>query len=371
MPINRKIYSFNEIVNTITTTIGATSLNLTDFNAGSNLLSVVESFSHFIEFLQTQVNVAFEAFSVKGASGVDLNNRVQDFNIFRKTAVKSYGVITFSRTTPAAEVFEIPQGSQVSTEPDVFGNTIDYITTGAIVFSSGAMSATGVVECTVAGIVGNQPSGTITNITSIISGIDTVTNPSAFTPGADEETDEQLRSRVPSSINGLKKGNVSSIKSAALAVPGIVVVRIDEGVPSAGQITVYISNQSGVLTDTQIAQVQTAIDETVAFGVVANVATPSVSYITLSMTVTYDSVNYLQSQLDTQIKSALYTFVSINPNTTLQIADLIIQIMSIPGVKNVRNVLISDSASDFTVDGFGAIRLADEQTSTTITYVQG
>lgn len=366
---DRKIYTFSEIVNTIITKIGNTSRSITDFSVGSNNLSFVEAFSHFIEFIQLQINIAQDSFSILKAKGANLDNRVQDYGITRKNATPAAGVVKFSRTTPSPQTFIISAGVQVSTLPDVYGNTVDYALDTDITFPAGSTSVTGNVTCIVAGIVGNQPSGSIVNITSNIPGITSVTNESAVGGGSDRENDDQLRKRVADKVNGLKAGNEAAIRSAALSVDGVSFARISSNDPRQGEFTVYVSNQSGVLTANQVSSVTNAVKDAAAFGITANVHVPSVTYVTITMDVSYDTINYDAQAIDTALRNAVYTFVSLTTDSTLQLYDIILSVKDIPGIKNVKNVQINGSATDFSAPSFSAIRLTDTQTPITINYV--
>lgn len=366
---DRKIYTFNEITTNIETNIGSKSENLTDFTPGSNIKAIIDAFTHFVEFLQLQTNIGFEAFALRGARGDDLDLRVQDFGVTRKAAQQSTGIIQFKRNTPSPSDFTIYADGQLSTQSDVFGNTINYTIDSNIVFPSGSVSVTGWVTCTTAGIIGNVPSGYITSIVSSIPGVDTVVNNAAFTDGADEENDEQLRERVTLHINGLKAGNESAIRAAALSIPGVTVARVKENEPALGQITIFVSNQSGILTQEQIDAVNEAIDSAAAFGILVNLVTPTVNYITISMDVTYNKDFYeTDAVVDERVRTAINSFVMNNTEISTKIVDLTLKAYEVPGVKNVKNVKINGVASDFTSNGFDVTRLADKYTSITLNW---
>lgn len=367
---NRKFYTFSEIVGGIITRIGTLAPGLNDFTPGSNLRAIVDSFSYFVEFLQYQINVAFEAFTIRGATGIDLDNRVQDFGISRKPAVASRGIIRLSRNNPNPSTFTVNSGGQISTQPDVFGSTIDYTIDESIIFPAGATSVTGYVTCTVPGIIGNQPSGSVTNITSFIPGVDSAVNIEDFTNGADTETDEELRRRVPIHINGLKAGNESAIRAAALSVDGITVSRVDEGVPAPGQVTVYITNQYSQPTADQVAEVKRRVEDACAFGIAANIATPTRTNVIITLDIEYDGVNYKSTVIDQELKNNLDRLISTSTGTTLKIVDIILTAMEIPGVKNVKNVKIDGASTDKQVSDYGVIRIADKNTSIVANYTK-
>lgn len=365
---DRTVYTFQDLVDTVKSKIGLMSSRLTNFSAGSNLLSIIESFCHFVEYLQLRTNKAIDAFAIKNAEDTDLDLRAGDYNIARKQTKSSTGIVTFSRTTPAPSQFAVYAGSEVSTTTDVYGNSLSYTLDADITFPSGAMSVTGNVTCTVDGIIGNIVIGQISRMTSVISGVDSVTNLAAFTDGANKETDEALRKRIPIVLNGLKAAVDQAIKAAVLSVQGITVVRVSDCEPAPGQITVYVSNESGTLSAQQLTDVKTAILSEIAFGVTYNVLTPDVVYVQISMDVTYDDEFYTKEEIDNNLRDSLFTFVTTNPETNLKLWDLQVLIRDIPGVTNLKNLKIAGVADDYTTSGFKVIRLVDKQNPVTITY---
>jgi len=349
----RKIYTNAEIVQKIITEIGNKSTNLTDMGEGSNIRSLVDAFAYYVEYMQLQINNAFESFKMSKANGTDLDNRVKDFGIIRNSSTPAYGNIKFGRNTGAPAAFVISAGSQVSTVPDVFGNTIDYTLDSDLTFASGALAATGQVTCTVDGIIGNVPSGYITNITSSIPGVDYVINEVAYYPGANEETDEALKKRVPIFLNGLKMGNEDAIKSAVSAIPGVTIVRVIE---ELGQINVFVSTQSGVLTDQQKQDMLTVADKAAAFGITVSLTTPTIEPITISCDISYDEDNYIENELAVIIKEKINSLVIANSEIktingiskpVLKLSDIIVMVNSIPGVVDISDVKINNIASNY------------------------
>jgi uncharacterized phage protein gp47/JayE len=365
---DRKIYTALEIANTIITKIGSLSSKLTDFTPGSNLRAIVDSVVHYTEFQQLRINKAIEAFKFSGAFDEDLDNRVGDYGMRRKPGTASTGPVTFIRNTPNPATFTIYAGSQISTQPDVFGNTIDFNLQNDLSFPSGATYVTGMVTCATTGVIGNVASGTITNITSTIPGVDSASNPEAFVDGANVETNDQLKARVPLYIQGLKQGNEAAIRAAALSVPGIVLSKAER--TAAGQVTAYVSSQSGVLSSSQLTQVKNAIETAAAFGMEANVVTPTVSYITITMDITYNPNNFSKDIINSGIKSTIYDFILNGSDTTIQIDDLIVLAKGVNGVDKIKNVKINGVADDYTVTGFAVAKLADQDSSITINWIE-
>jgi uncharacterized phage protein gp47/JayE len=283
-------------------------------------------------------------------------------------AVSARGVQTFGRNTPAASTFTIFAGNTVSTEPDVFGNTVNYSVDYDITFVSGAMTATGYVTCQIFGINGNCTTGTITNIPTTISGVDYTTNLEAFSNGASAETDDQIRKRLPIHLNGLQKGNRYGIEADIYAIDGITFVRLEKNNPTDGVITVYVSNESGIISSEQLNTIETAISEAVSFGIEYSVVTPIVEYVTISLDAEIDTETYIEESIKALIIQSIDEVVRTNPNSDLFLYDIILA-STVTGVSNVKNVRINGVAADYEVTGFKVIRLNDPEVDITINTI--
>jgi uncharacterized phage protein gp47/JayE len=352
----RDIKTFEDFLNTLKLKIGANT-DITDFSEGSDILTLSEAISFFMSYLQTEANKIYDNFSIKKAKGQYLRNRIQDIGMTAKPGVAASDVQKFGRNTPATSDFYIYAGSQVSTQPDVLGNTLDYIVLSDILFPSGAMYVTGLVSCTVTGKIGNTPSGTITNITSQITGIDYTINPVPFINGSEAETDDEIVKRIPIFLNGLKGGVEDSIRSAVLALPGITIAKIAS---EPGSVTVYVSNQSGSLNAQQVLDVKNAVENNgVAFGIPANIITPSITYSIITFDAEYDGDNYPDvSVIENTLKQSIIDLVTVNSDPKLKIKDIMLLVAQEQGVTNVSNIKIDGEAKDKVVDGFSVIRLA-------------
>lgn len=364
----RQIYTLSQIVNRLINRMTAVS-TVTDYTPGSNIRTIFEAVGIFIEYIQFLIEEVYRSFYINTASLDDLSARVGDFGIQRKEAKFATGVIKFLRNEPAASTFVISQGVQVSTQPDVFGNTITYELSNDVTFVSGTVEATGEIICLADGIEGNVSSGTITNITSAIPGVDAIINPFAITDGASAEDDEQLRKRVPVFLNGLKRGNEDAIRSAVLSIDGITLVGLKENSPLPGYITIYVSNESGQLTEDQLAEIKETAENAAAFGIQTSLVTPSIEYITIEMDAEINTEFYDVDIVKQGIRSAVDQYIRTNPNSEVQRYDIIIA-ASIPGIINIYNVKINGIQSDYVGTGdFVVIRLQDKDISITINEV--
>jgi uncharacterized phage protein gp47/JayE len=366
----RQIYTLSQIVNRLINRMTATS-TITDYTPGSNIRTIFESIGVFIEYIQFLIEEAYRSFYIDSAVAADLDKRTNDFGIQRKAAKASTGIIKFQRNTPATSTFSIAGGIEISTEPDVFGNTISYELDDNVTFVSGAIETTGAITCLITGPEGNVASGTITNITSDIPGVDAIVNPYALTDGASEETDEQLRKRVPVFLNGLKRGSEDAIRSAVLGIDGVTLVGLKENNPLPGYITVYVSNESGQLTEQQLKDIKEAAENAAAFGVQTNLVVPTIEYVTIELDVEIDTDLYDVEVVKETIRIAIDQYIKTNPESTVSRYEIILA-ANVPGVINIDpcNVKINGIDDDYTGTGdFVVVRLLDKDLSITINSV--
>jgi uncharacterized phage protein gp47/JayE len=194
--------------------------------------------------------------------------------------------------------------------------------------------------------------GKITNITSIIPGIDSVTNLEAFSDGANEETDDQLRKRIPLFLNGIKKATEDAVKAAALSVPGISYVKLKENSPSAGTNTIYVSSDSinGGLSEQQKIEVENAVESVIAFGIKFQILEPAKKNIKIKLKAEIDNDNYDKALLAERIKTTITEYVNTSTKSELQVYDVILS-ANVPGVNNIKDVAIAEI--DSTTYSFG------------------
>lgn len=277
----------------------------------------------------------------------------QTFNFQLLPARSAYGTVTFTASpTPTAEI-TIPKGTKLTTSTGT-----SYETTEEIVVQIGQTSINASVVCTVAGIKGNVASGSVTTITSPITGITAVTNNTAITGGTDIETEADRRARFNQYITTLAMTTAKGVAYGAMTAKlvngtgditeSVVSVRVMEPPTSgsAGTFSVYIYNGSTGASNDLKAECQKIIDgyydETgkpvagyKAAGVVATViaATPvaTVCSMSISAKIGYDTA-LIKSRAIASIEEY---FASLGVGDTLIRNELIQRIMNIDGVYNL------------------------------------
>lgn len=168
-----------------------------------------------------QVTRLQAALFLDSATGSDLDRLVFDrYGLLRKPAGAAVGSAQFSTPTPSATTFTIPAGTLLSTS-----DGIQYITTSSEIFPIGTTGPlTAAVRSVLAGSNQGAKVGTITSITSQLSGAPTnltVTNVFATAGATDAETDPSLRDRARAFFTTARRGTLAALQAAALGVTGV------------------------------------------------------------------------------------------------------------------------------------------------------
>ncbi|MDD1695084.1 MAG: baseplate J/gp47 family protein [Methanoregula sp.] len=159
---------------------------------------------------------------VPTATGANLDACVALLGLARKPATQATGSVIFSRSTTATYDITIPAGTIVQT-----ATGIQFETTAAVTLAAGQTSVSAAIEAVDPGASGNAAAYKITSIPTTISGIESVSNPSAAVDGSDTETDTALRLRALNYSPGAK-ATLAAIQTAIKALAGVTACLVTE-----------------------------------------------------------------------------------------------------------------------------------------------
>jgi hypothetical protein len=292
---------FQSIVQSIVAGIQGRASDLIDFSKGSPLLAIAEGFTAVFLWFQALALQLLTAARLSTAQGTDVDTFAGDFQVYRLGAAAASGTVIFSRFTAApAQVF-IPVGTQVQTGDgtQTFAVTADptYVTysatTGGYMLPANTGSITVPAQALVPGTGGNVSANTITNISSAaglqpLIGLDTVTNPSAFTNGINSESDAALKTRFAAFILGLSRGDYYGTEYAVLSVQATIQWTLTEAYDYGGNFapgTYYVvaDDGSGSPSASFISGVRAAANTVRPLGNFVSVFAPIVDWLTISM----------------------------------------------------------------------------------------
>lgn len=255
-------------------------------------------------------------------------------NITRRAATKATGFVTITGVAGT----EIPQGTQVASDYLVFDTLTD-----AVVPDSGTIMIE--VECETAGSTGNVPAGAIYEFPVTISGLNAVTNASAFTNGYDIETIDDFSTRY---YNAIRKsagaGTEEDYENWALEVEGVAAAVCFGRTPSVGSVTVYIMNQNHRAADAGlISDVEDHIDTLRPCP--ANVIVDSVTEVTINVSATVYVASGTPSDYVEAITKAIgdYIYTIGYSKESRRVSTVLIgeAILSVDGVTDVDNLEVN------------------------------
>ncbi len=226
MVFNKKDY--DNIYQAMVERINKTVPQLTDFEEGSVVRGLFESFSREMASLYEQMGQVYDAGFVDTASGDDLERLVANLGLKRNQADFAGGSVTFKRESFYEGDLVIPEGTLVTTAEDV---PAGIPRKGFVTTEPGELKADNTeIEVTVrAGQRGPEmvtDAETIVLMPSPILGVNSVINKKpVILVGRQDETDEELRKRGQNALLTAGGASVKAIENTILAMSGIRSVR--------------------------------------------------------------------------------------------------------------------------------------------------
>lgn len=278
---------------------------LTNFNPGSIIRSILEVMSSEIAEQYEVMNSNLLQAYVTTATGDALDNIGALFGLTRKSARRAqetsstnvYFYIDTSTGFTAAQLallqntensdngitsnyvsatsFTIPQGTILRS-----GN-IEYSTTEDAVFTGSATEVGVPVIAAGTGQDYNIPAYTLKNIRltsnefSVIRLYLKVENRQSISNGSFIEDDPSYRFRITNAHQAAAKGNESAIRLAALSVPGVNDVILQEYSAGIGTFSVFVIADSPIPSNGLLSAVQEAVNFDKSFGINAIVERPT------------------------------------------------------------------------------------------------
>ncbi len=357
MTVNQQ--SFSTILSNAVAAVQGAAAQLLDFSVGSVLRAILEATSAIALWLQ---GIALQVASLtrfSTSSGSDADSWAADFAFYRLPGQTASGSVVFSRFTPTSQAV-IPVGTIVQTADGTEQYAVVADTKqsaysaslNAYVIPASTSSCTATVSALIAGSAGNVAAGLISVVANGVPGVDTVANPSAFTNGADTESDTAFRARFVLYIAGLGKGTVAAVESAIAGVQQGVIYSVTEnltyaGAPDVGYFYVIADDGSGNPSNQFISNVYNAVDAVRPIGSTFNVFAPILVLANVSMSLTL-APGYNRAAVDALVSSALTTYMAaLGIGATLPYTRLAqIAYDASPGITNVTGVTLNGSTAD-------------------------
>lgn len=240
--------TFSEILDSLTSYAKSEFGNDVDLTSSSPLYQLLRIFAFELTTLWQTAEDVFYGNFISTASGSQLDGIADNFGITRNAATYASGTVTFSRSSPADKDYTIPQGTVVQTNPYT-EPVYRFETTSAVVLASGSSSVDCNIIAQVPGLDHNVPANSIQYFYTSIFGVESVTNASATTGGADTESDAHLRLRLRNAMWQTGRATKNSIEAAIEDLDGVIDAIVVESTASA---TVYVLGGNDTEIDTVI-----------------------------------------------------------------------------------------------------------------------
>jgi uncharacterized phage protein gp47/JayE len=350
--------NFSTLVSDFAAAVQSAATTLTDFKIGSVLLAIGEANSAVALWLQGMILKLLTSTRLSTSTGSDVDSFVADFMMTRQPALQSSGITNFSRVTPSIAT-QVPIGAIVqsgdgsqsfavirdATNPNYSSATDSYPV------AIGTISVGVTTQAVNGGAAGNVIAGAISVLQTGITGIDSVSNPSAFTNGADQETDAAVKTRFWNKIAALSAGTEAAIREAVSGVGQGLQVTIGENQDYAGNVnnglvTIIVDDGTGSITPDLVTLGAQAADKVRAAGVRYGVFAAVKLVANVIMTITTAagfSHPVVVGQVATKIAAYIQALGLGNP---LPFTILESIAYSVPGVTNVSNVSLNGATLD-------------------------
>lgn len=226
--------SFRDLYEAMATDARQRTSVLTDFEEGSVVRSLFESFSYELALLYEQMDLVYQAGFVDTAAGANLDRVVAVLGITRNEPDFAAGEIAFERDPGSEDDIYIPVGTLVTTEedPEAKPPKKAYVTTEEGWLRGGQTFVEVKVQAEERGPGMTAESETVVVMPRPVPGVKAVYNkkPIRFR-GRERETDEELRDRSKKALLASGRASNIAIENALLGMPGVRGVRLRENFP--------------------------------------------------------------------------------------------------------------------------------------------
>jgi hypothetical protein len=358
---------------------------LLDFTEGAVLLAVGEAMQGVVLWLQGLILQLLATTRLSTSVGDDVDTFCVDFmpalpgsvtaalpnGSPRLPAVSSTGAVTMARFTPTNAAFipaSIKQGDGLGANIQTLDGTQTFtvvadatqplfsVALGGYTIPAGQASGSVTVQALVGGTGGNISAGTLTVLQTGISGVDTVTNPSAYTNGINRESDPALKARLPAFFNSLSEATdgafVFEITSTQQGLQYQLIENEDfNGQTDNGFVTIIIDDGSGNTPTSTVNLVANNIIGTRAAGIRSGVFAATKLSANVVMTIGI-AQGFLAANVQPQVLAALATGINAIglgvPGTAATLDFMLLgQIaFNVPGVASVTGVTLNGGTSD-------------------------
>lgn len=371
------LQNFTTLVQNMAAAVQSSCSQLLNLTAGSVLRAILEANASVALWLQWLIVQVLQITRLSTSTGTNVDTFVGDYGLLRLPAVASTGGVTFSRFSATAAAF-VPVGAQVKTSDgtriyQVIADSTNSAWNGSNGFNLAIGTAS--VTCTVQdittnssgslsiGSAGNVQAGSITLMASAITGIDFVNNASAFTNGIDAESDASLQARFSNYIQTRSRATLPAVEYAISSVQQGLNYTIQENVTalgaySPGNFVVTVDDGTGYPSSSLQSAVSVAIAAYRPIGSTWVVRAPTVTNVTVSMTITTNPTSNKTATFISGVQNAILSYINDLPDGAILPYSRIAMVAYLydPSVSDVTNVLVNGATADINPGVGGVVK---------------
>lgn len=216
MTFRRRIYS--EILDDMVQHL-LQNTALTDFRVGSVIRTILEAAALEDDTCYFEMAQLLRSFSFTSATGVELDRRLQDFDLEREPAAPALGEVVITAPRPVMRDTALVAPINVYSDATPERPRVDFVTTLNGVIPAGRVASAPIpIVSTVPGAFTNVPAGTIQFLRAAIAGLEgaTCSSPIGTFGGRDAETDDDFRARARRHIRALPRGTVAALEGKVI-----------------------------------------------------------------------------------------------------------------------------------------------------------
>ena len=243
---------------------------LTDFQVGSVIRTMYESFAYEIGILYEQLNQVYLSAFIDSAEGSQLEMLVALLGIQRGLPDFAEGTVTFQRDL-GTDIIEIPVGTLVTTEDSEKSPKKAYTTIESQIFPANSKTLDVKIQAVEPGEEQVTKEETINIMPLPVTGIKSVINksPIQFT-GKKTETDEELRKRAKIALISSGKASNIALENALLSQPSVkevkLIERFNDPDKKYGLVDIFVDGVD-FSNETKVQSLKNQIDKVRAAGV--------------------------------------------------------------------------------------------------------
>ncbi len=285
-----------------------------------------------LQALEVQADWVLDQSFPQTAQGMYLDRHGAMRGLKRLKATRSGGILRFSvETAPAMDIL-IPAGTVCMTAEEVRVQT-----TADTVLPVGALYADAPAEALEPGTGGNLAPGAVRFLTACPLAVTAVTNPNAFTGGADQEDDEIFRARILESYQRLPNGaNTAWYETTAMRWPGVTAAKAVGRAEGPGTVNVYVSGENGLPDEALLAGLQAELQEKREIAVTVKVLAPTARTVDVAVKIAPKEGADKEAVLESARRAVADFFGGRLLGRAVRLAELGNRLYALEGVENYR-----------------------------------